>query len=393
MAVLYTNNASTTLASGITASNISLSLATGAGALFPAITAPDFAYVTLVDSSNNIEIVKVTARSGDVLTVVRAQEGTTARSFATGSKVDLRVTAAGLTNKLDKDTGGTVTGNVAVGGTLAVTGATTLTGGVSGSMAVSGTTITVNGKLIVQHDGTDAYVRPTNAGSTLYMGAANTNYMTLTPLGNLGVGTVGGDFGRTMRIAARQDQNATTQITVINGTSGSSAQAQLSRVGGTTNSYSDWSLVDNSGAPYDAFQYGSAVASVRWSFNGTERFRIASSGAITSADLADSVGYKGLPQNAQTATYTLALSDIGKHISITTGGVVIPANASVAFPVGTAIAVFNNSTSSQNISITSDTLRLAGSTSTGTRALANYGLATLVKVATTTWVISGSGVS
>ena len=108
---------------------------------------------------------------------------------------------------------------------------------------------------------------------------------------------------------------------------------------------------------------------------------------------ADTIGYRGLPQNSQTASYTLALADAGKHISITTGGVVIPANSSIAFPVGTAIVVFNNSGTSQNISITTDTLRQAGTANTGTRTLAQYGLATCVKVASTTWVISGAGVS
>jgi hypothetical protein len=104
-------------------------------------------------------------------------------------------------------------------------------------------------------------------------------------------------------------------------------------------------------------------------------------------------GFRGLPQNAQTSAYTLVLSDIGKQISITTGGVVIPANASVAFPIGAAVVIYNNSGTSQDISITSDTLRLAGTTLTGTAALAEYGLATCVKVGTTTWVISGAGVS
>jgi hypothetical protein len=104
-------------------------------------------------------------------------------------------------------------------------------------------------------------------------------------------------------------------------------------------------------------------------------------------------GFRGLPQNSQTASYTLALSDAGKHISITTGGVVIPANSSVAFPIGTAVVIFNNSGSSQTVSITTDTLRLAGTATTGTRTVAQYGLATCVKVASTTWVISGAGVS
>jgi hypothetical protein len=108
---------------------------------------------------------------------------------------------------------------------------------------------------------------------------------------------------------------------------------------------------------------------------------------------ANTLGYRGLPQETKSSAYTLALADAGKHISITTGGITIPANSSVAFPVGTTIVIYNNSASSQNIAITTDTLRQAGTSNTGTRSLALYGLATLVKVASTTWVISGAGVS
>jgi hypothetical protein len=108
---------------------------------------------------------------------------------------------------------------------------------------------------------------------------------------------------------------------------------------------------------------------------------------------AESIGYRGAPQNAQTAAYQLTLTDNGKHISITTGGVTIPANSSVAFPIGATIVIYNNSGSSQSIAITTDTLRQAGTTNTGTRTLANYGLATCIKVAATTWAISGAGLS
>jgi hypothetical protein len=108
---------------------------------------------------------------------------------------------------------------------------------------------------------------------------------------------------------------------------------------------------------------------------------------------ADTIGFRGLPQNSQSGAYTLALSDAGKHISITTGGVIIPANSSVAFPTGTVVIIFNNSGSLQNISITTDTLRLAGTSTTGTRVLDQYGLATCVKVASTTWAISGAGLT
>lgn len=100
MAIKFTNNATTTLASSITASATSIPLAVGTGALFPAIAggSGDHFYGTLVDSSNNIEIVKVTARSTDTLTVVRGQDGTTPKPYIGGDKFELRPTAAALTD-------------------------------------------------------------------------------------------------------------------------------------------------------------------------------------------------------------------------------------------------------------------------------------------------------
>lgn len=103
-----------------------------------------------------------------------------------------------------------------------------------------------------------------------------------------------------------------------------------------------------------------------------------------------SLGFRGLPQNSKTAAYELVLADNGKHITITTGGVTIPANASVAFPLGAVVTVFNNSGSTQSLAITTDTLRWAGTSSTGTRTIAAYGLATVLKVGSTTWVASGN---
>lgn len=105
---------------------------------------------------------------------------------------------------------------------------------------------------------------------------------------------------------------------------------------------------------------------------------------------ATSPGFRGAPILTKTATYAIGLTDAGKLVSITTGGVSIPANGTTAFPTGTTISVYNNSGSTQTITITTDTLRLAGSASTGTRTIAVYGLATLVKVDTTVWVASGN---
>lgn len=89
----------------------------------------------------------------------------------------------------------------------------------------------------------------------------------------------------------------------------------------------------------------------------------------------------------------MALTDTGKHISITTGGITIPADSSVAFPIGSAVTIYNNSASSQTVSITTDTLRQAGTANTGTRTLAAYGIATVLKVDTNLWIISGVGLT
>jgi hypothetical protein len=102
---------------------------------------------------------------------------------------------------------------------------------------------------------------------------------------------------------------------------------------------------------------------------------------------ADSIGYRGLPRSTNT---TLALSDAGKHI-YTASNITIPANSSAAFPVGTTIVIANSSGSATlTISITTDTLYQAGTTNTGTRTLAIRGIATLVKVTSTSWYISGN---
>jgi hypothetical protein len=101
MAQLFTNNASSTLASGITDTATSMTVATGHGARFPAITGADYFLVTLEKVDGTREIVKVTARSGDVLSgLVRAQEGTTAVAFSTGDVVELRVTAETMADAL-----------------------------------------------------------------------------------------------------------------------------------------------------------------------------------------------------------------------------------------------------------------------------------------------------
>jgi hypothetical protein len=111
-------------------------------------------------------------------------------------------------------------------------------------------------------------------------------------------------------------------------------------------------------------------------------------------------GYIGMPQNSQSAAYTMVLGDMGKHILHPTADnnartFTIDSNANVAWPIGTVITVVNQ-INTVTIAITSDTLTWyagSGTGSTGSRSLAAGGVATLLKVGTTSWIISGPGVS
>lgn len=111
----------------------------------------------------------------------------------------------------------------------------------------------------------------------------------------------------------------------------------------------------------------------------------------SNGSLYDSKGeIRNLPQNVQTSAYTLVASDAGKHIAITTGGVTIPQNV---FSIGDTVVVYNNSGSNQTITQGSGTsILLSGTSSTGNRTLQQRGLATLLCVATNTFVIAGGGV-
>jgi len=106
-------------------------------------------------------------------------------------------------------------------------------------------------------------------------------------------------------------------------------------------------------------------------------------------------GYLHIPQNSQSAAYTLVLADAGKHTfhpsADTTARVyTIPDNGSVAYPIGTAITFVNqNAAGTITIAITTDTMRLAGTGTTGSRTLTADGTATALKVTTTEWLISG----
>ena len=141
----------------------------------------------------------------------------------------------------------------------------------------------------------------------------------------------------------------------------------------------------------------------------TDGKTLAASSTITLAAVSDSqtytfpaatanVGYMEVPQNSQSAAYTTVLADKGKHIFHPSGDAnartfTIDSNANVPYPVGTVIAFVNMTSQVVTISITTDTMYLAGTGTTGSRSLAQYGIANALKMTSTTWLITGSGLT
>ena len=112
--IKFTNFARTALAVGAGSGDVTMSVTGGTGALFPALTAGQYFYAVLENATLDREIVKVTARSTDTLTVTRGQDNTTARAWVAGDIVSLRLNAAAI------EEAGVIAG--VVSGDLAFTG-------------------------------------------------------------------------------------------------------------------------------------------------------------------------------------------------------------------------------------------------------------------------------
>jgi hypothetical protein len=315
----FTNNAATTLSAGINASVTTITLSSGTGALFPALSGSQYFYGTLSNLAGTVnEIVKVTARSTDTLTVVRAQEGTTASSFLSGDNFQLRATAAAFNNvgQLDSSNTWSQTQTMNISGT-----ATNIASGTVGAVPYQSTTST-----------------------TVFL----TGNTTTTP-----------------------------QFVTSTGT-GSAAQAPT--------------LTSSTGSGNVVLSNSPTLVTPAL---GTPASGVASNMTV---DGTDSVGYRNVPINSQSAAYTAVLTDSGKvifHPSTDANArtFTIPANASVVYPLGTVLTFINMTSQVVTLSITSDTMYLVGTGSTGSRSLAQYGMATAIKMTSTTWLISGSGLS
>lgn len=312
------------------------------------------------------------------------------------------------TEKLDK-AGGTVTGNLEIGtagsltfeGSTANASETTLTvvdptadrtitlPDVSGTVITSGDTGTVTNAMLA---GSIAYSKLSLTGTIVNTDVATGAAIAYSKL-NLAGSIANADIATGAAIAYSKLNLTGNVVNADINASAAIAYSKLALTGSVVDAdisasaaISDTKLntIGTAGkVSGGAITSGTIGGSTAINTTGT----ITTTGVIT-----DGTGnIRRIPQNAQTASYTLVASDVGKHISITTGGVTVPASV---FSIGDNVTIFNNSTSNQTITQGSGvTLRSGGSTATGNRTLAGYGVATVLCVAADVFVITGTGLT
>lgn len=177
--------------------------------------------------------------------------------------------------------------------------------------------------------------------------------------------------------AASSTDNAVARF---NGTGGKTIQNSAVIIADTTGNISGTQKVTFSG-----------------STSGTAALQANAIAGTTTATLPTTtatLGYLEIPQNAQAGAYGLVLTDSGKHIYHALGdgaqAITIPANASVAFPIGSAITIVNDSATSITVVITTDVLMYANVGAITTLTIPQYNQATILKVLATQWNASGT---
>ena len=200
---------------------------------------------------------------------------------------------------------------------------------------------------------------------------------------------------------ATANTNASAAVTTANSASTTANSLAASIATANTNASAAVTTANSASATANSAEttansVASSAASAQATANAAQSTATAAlpkAGGTMAGDIAfaPSQGYPRIPQNSRTSSYTLLAADAGRHVSITTGGVTVPSGV---FGVGDAVTVYNDSGSPQAITQgASVTLRQAGTTSTGNRTLAAYGIATLLCVASNTFVISGAGLT
>lgn len=296
-------------------------------------------------------------------TLATANGGTALTAFTSGGALYATSTTALTSGVLPITGGGTGIGTTPSNGQLLIGNGT---GWSKASLtAGAGVTITLGtGTILISASAGTVTSVNVSGGSTglTFSGGPITGAGTITAAGTLAVANGGTGVTSTASIIALLGLG--TAAFVNTGTSG----ATVPLLNGTNT----WA----------ASQTDSALATFSAGANMTP----------AAAPATNAVGYLGLPQNAQNSNYGLVMADAGKTIFANSGGaqtITIPANSSVAFPIGTVIKINANGAATVTLAITSDTLVWLPSSATGSRTITGAGFAVIEKIAPTFWWVTG----
>lgn len=387
MDVQFKNNAFSTLAIAIDADDLSITVATSQGSRFSTLTGASYFYLTIEDTIGAYEIVKVTARSNDVMTIVRAQEGTTALAFAAGASCEQRVTGQSIVDAAnDPDL---VAGSLAITkiediSTQRLLGRDTAATGAVEQVTINsvlGWLSTTQGSVLYRGASSWAALAPGTAGQVFSTNGAGANpaWITGTLLtdgdkGDITVSSSGGTW--------TIDSAAVSLAKMAN-------LSQYSLIGRSSSGSGVPEAIATSSTIYTLLGSASASAARTNLGLGTIATQAASAIALTGGTITGLSSLAGTMKVATNTTGTLALADANCFNPLTGGvtinGGVFNAREAFLFYAGAA-----GRTITQGSSMT---LRLGGSATTGNRSLAAYTLAVGVVINTNTVVITGNGVT
>ena len=355
---------------------------------------------------------RVTAGTGNVEDMTGTEATTLLDAFTSTLKGLAPASGGGTTNFLRADgtwnapPGGTVT-SVSGAGTvsgLTLTGTVTTTGSITlgGTLSTTSSSISdFNSASRAQTEaelvaGTNVTITPSGTGATRQLtiaasggGGTTTNALTMN---NGGAGAVSGTTfdGSVARTISYNTVGATRAGAITSGDLTIATARLAGRTTAATGAIEEISIGANLSLSAGSLNLATSPSITTPTITG---------GTITPAatPTATDPGFIGLPQVSKTASYTLTMTDMFKEIYITgttaAQTITIPANGSVAAPIGAFVTITNDSNQNWSIAITTDTLALSPGGTTGTRTLAANGTATIRKVTSTRWWIYGTGLT
>jgi hypothetical protein len=375
----------------------------GTAQIIPAAVAGTGTVITLPATTGTV------ITTGDSSTVTNTMlAGSIANAKLSNSAVTIGSTSVSLGSTVSTFAGVTLT-LPTIGGTgAAFSGSTSGTTTVVASAAAGTTTITLpatTGTVVTTGDSatvTNTMLAGSIANAKLSNTAVSLGGQTLT-LGAAATTTISGMTSVSSSTLTSTVATGTAPFTVTSTTLVTNLNADLLDGLSSNSANSASTIVARDVAGSFAGNVITATTVTATTFNGSgsglTNIPVANvTGTVANAAAASSagsLGYVGMPQNSQSGAYTLVAGDAGKHIYYTVTGqtATIPANGTVAYQIGTTITFITAPSVSLSIAITTDTMRLANTATTGTRTLAANGIATAIKVTSTAWIISGNGLS